>query len=186
MDYTGTVPWRLVASSKTGTVRALKDFQRLLALKAGASSVMIGPASHAASPILALLVNHGAASAYQLLRAAAGFSGPENLPAFLPALKGHHILVQSDNTTMVAHINHQGGLRSHSLYRMAQCLLFWTQNELLSIRAVHVPGSLSLGADILSRGNVAPGEWRLHPHMVQKIWSVFGRAEMGAFAALCE
>lgn len=51
-------------------------------------------------------------------------------------------------------VNHQGGLRSH---------------KLLSLRAVHVPGSLNLGADMLSRNNVAPGEWTLHPQTDLKI-----------------
>ncbi len=36
---------------------------------------------------------------------------------------------------------------------------------------------------MLSRDNVDPGEWRLHPQMVQMIWSVFGRAEVELFAS---
>lgn len=34
---------------------------------------------------------------------------------------------------------------------------------------------------ILFRGNVAPGEWRLLPQMVQMIWPVFGEAEVDLF-----
>ncbi len=85
------------------------------------------------------------------------------LKAFLLALKGHHVLVWSDSMMVVAYINRQGGLRSHSLDRMAHRLLFWAQKELLSLRAVHVPGRFNLGAYMLSRGIVAPGEWALHP-----------------------
>lgn len=65
------------------------------------------------------------------------------LKTFLPALKGHRILVRSDNTTVVAYINHQGGLRSCPLYRMTRCLLFWAQSKLLSLQAVPVPGILN-------------------------------------------
>ncbi len=54
------------------------------------------------------------------------------LKTFLPALRGHHVLVRSDNTTVVAYINHQGGLRSRPLHRMTQCLLLWAQKEFLS------------------------------------------------------
>lgn len=36
---------------------------------------------------------------------------------------GHRVLVHSDNRTLVAFINHQGGLRSHPLYRLASHLL---------------------------------------------------------------
>ncbi len=66
---------------------------------------------------------------------------------------------------------------------MARRLLLWAQNELLSLTAVHVPGSLNLGADMLSRGNVALWEWTLHPQMVLKIWSVLGEAEVNLFAS---
>ncbi|KAK7901815.1 hypothetical protein WMY93_018584 [Mugilogobius chulae] len=34
------------------------------------------------------------------------------LKHFLPHLRGHHVLVRTDNTSTVAHINRQGGLRS--------------------------------------------------------------------------
>ncbi len=42
----------------------------------------------------------------------------------LPALKGHHALVSLDNMVVVALINHQGGLKSYSLHRLAQQLFF--------------------------------------------------------------
>ncbi len=47
-----------------------------------------------------------------------------------------------------------------------------------------MPGSLNHGADMLSRGNVALGEWTLHPHTVQEILSVLGKAEVDLFALL--
>lgn len=45
-----------------------------------------------------------------------------------------------------------------------------------------VPGKMNLGADMLSRGKVAPGDWALHPQTVQRIWVVFGKAEVDLFA----
>ncbi len=44
------------------------------------------------------------------------------LKTFLPVLKRHHVMVRSDSMTVVAYINHQGGLRSHTLCRMARRL----------------------------------------------------------------
>ena len=43
---------------------------------------------------------------------------------FLPFLQGHHVLVRTDNTSTVAHINRQGGLRSRrlSFYYGATCI----------------------------------------------------------------
>lgn len=65
---------------------------------------------------------------------------------------------------------------------MARCLLLWAQCNLRSLRAVHLPGKLNQGADILSQGKVSPGEWRLHPQMIQIIWSVFEKEEVDLFA----
>ncbi len=53
----------------------------------------------------------------------------------------------------------------------------------LSLRAVHVPGRLNKGTDMLSRNNVASVEWILHPQTVQMIWSVFGKAEVDLFTS---
>ncbi len=43
-----------------------------------------------------------------------------------------------------------------------------------------MPGSFNLGADVPSRGNVAPGERTLHPQMVPKTWAVFGERKVEA------
>ncbi len=74
-------------------------------------------------------------------------SGHEFLWEFLPDLRGHHVLVRTDNTSVVSYINRQGGL----LYRLAHQILLWAQGKLLSLRAVYIPGHLNQGADILSR-----------------------------------
>ncbi|XP_056093378.1 uncharacterized protein LOC130072339 [Rhinichthys klamathensis goyatoka] len=41
---------------------------------------------------------------------------------FLPRLQGHHVLVRCDNTTAVAYINRQGGMRSSKLHALAYTL----------------------------------------------------------------
>ncbi|KAI2665252.1 Transposon Ty3-G Gag-Pol polyprotein [Labeo rohita] len=86
-------------------------------------------------------------------------------------LRDHHVLVRTDNTAVVSYINHQGGLRSRPLYKLAHQILVWSQDKLLSLRAVYVPGYLNLGADILSRQGPRPGEWMLHPEVfIQLPW----------------
>ncbi|KAI2651994.1 Transposon Ty3-G Gag-Pol polyprotein [Labeo rohita] len=79
------------------------------------------------------------------------------LKHFLPDLRDRHVLVRTDNTSVVSYINHQGGLRSRPLYKLAHQILVWSQDKLLSLRAVYVPGHLNLGADILSRQGPRPG-----------------------------
>ncbi|KAL0199702.1 hypothetical protein M9458_002889, partial [Cirrhinus mrigala] len=104
------------------------------------------------------------------------------LKHFLPDLRDRHVLVRTDNTSVVSYINHQGGLRSRPLYKLAHQILVWSRDKLLSLRAVYVPGHLNLGADILSRQGPRPGEWMLHPEVVKQIWRVFGPAQVDLFA----
>ncbi len=89
---------------------------------------------------------------------------------FLADLRGYHVLVHSDNTLVVSYINHQGGLRSRPLCKLACQILLWSQWKLLSLRAAYIPGAHNLGADILSRQGLRPGKWRLHPEVVELIW----------------
>ncbi len=91
-------------------------------------------------------------------------------------LRGKHVLVRTDNTATVAYINHQGGLRSRRMSQLARHLLLW-------LRAIHIPGVLNRVADELSRAAL-PGEWRLHPQVVQLIWGEFGEAQVDLFASL--
>ncbi len=92
------------------------------------------------------------------------------------------LLVRTDNTAVVSYINHQGGLRSHPLYRLAHQILVWSQGKLLSLRAVYIPGNLNVGADIPSRQGPWPGEWMLLNKVVKQIWRVFGQAQVDLFA----
>ncbi|XP_060750593.1 uncharacterized protein LOC132862550 [Tachysurus vachellii] len=105
------------------------------------------------------------------------------LKHFLSFLRGRHVLVKTDNTTVVAYINRQGGTRSLQLHRLATKLIVWCDTRLLSLRATHVPGILNRGADLLSRGNPLYGEWKLHPQVVSQIWQRYGQAAVDLFAS---
>lgn len=97
---------------------------------------------------------------------------------FLPDTLHRHFLIRTDNTTVVVFINHQGGVS----LRLAKDLLL-SADQHQTTGAVHVPGHLNCGADLLSRSGVVHGEWRLHPLTVNMIWSIFGRVEEDLFAA---
>ncbi len=103
------------------------------------------------------------------------------LECFLPDILHRHILIRMDRMTVVAFINHQGGVNLWPLLQLARELLLWADRHLLSIRAV--PGRLNYSVDLLLRGGVIHGEWRLQPLSVKMIWSVFGRAEVDLFAS---
>ncbi len=92
------------------------------------------------------------------------------LRRFKTLLHEKHVLVRTDNTATVVYINHQDGLRSRRMSQLARHLLLWSQKHLMSLRAVHVPGELNHAADELSRQPALPGEWQLHPEVLQLIW----------------
>ncbi|MGH0132682.1 UNVERIFIED_CONTAM: hypothetical protein FKN15_040040 [Acipenser sinensis] len=102
---------------------------------------------------------------------------------FLLVLRRRHVLIRSDNRTVVVYINHQGGLRSRRLCRMAASLLLWAQRKFQSLRAVHLPGVQNSAADLLSRTVPPPGEWRFHPQVMEGVWARFSRAEVDLFAS---
>ncbi|KAI2645393.1 Sialin [Labeo rohita] len=77
------------------------------------------------------------------------------LKYFLPDLRDRHVLVCTDNTAV---------------------------DKLLSLQAVHIPGHLNVGADVLSRQGPRPGEWMVHPEVVKQIWKVFGPPQVDSFA----
>jgi ribonuclease HI len=105
------------------------------------------------------------------------------LEAFRSQLERQHVLIRTDNTSVVSYINRQGGVRSRLLFEQAASLLLWADRHFLSVRAAHIPGVLNRGADMLSRNGIPHGEWRLHPGSVQMIWDRFGRAEVDLFAS---
>ncbi len=98
-------------------------------------------------------------------------------------LRGEHILVHTDSTATIAYISRQGGLRSRHMSQLVCHLLPWSRKHLRSLRAIHIPGLLNRTANELSRAAL-PGEWRLHPQMVQLIWRCFGLAQVDLFASL--
>lgn len=104
------------------------------------------------------------------------------LQSFMTQIRGHHMLIRTDNMTVVSYINRQGGVHSKALYSQAARLLLWADHYLPSIRAAHVPGCLNSGADMLSRNGIPHGEWRLNPGTVRLIWEQFGKAEVDLFA----
>ncbi|XP_057211386.1 uncharacterized protein LOC130567370 [Triplophysa rosa] len=104
------------------------------------------------------------------------------LQTFRPQLMQRHVLIRTDNTFVVSYINRQGGVHSRALFELAARLLLWADQHLLSIRAALIPGHLNCGADMLSRGGLSQGEWRLHPDSVRMIWDRFGKAEVDRFA----
>ena len=92
------------------------------------------------------------------------------LKAFKPLCRGQVVLVATDNTTMVAYINKEGGMRSGSLCALLWRLLSWCNLREICLRARYIPGWLNVIADKLSRHHqVIQTEWSLHPEVFNQI-----------------
>ena len=105
------------------------------------------------------------------------------LKEFLPAVKGKHILVHTDNTTVLYYLNRQGGARSVSLSVEAENLLLWCQHYKITLSAKHISGKLNVLADLLSRAHtVLHTEWTLDRKVLRPVWELWFKPQVDLFA----
>jgi len=105
-----------------------------------------------------------------------------SLLALVPP-KGAKILVATDNTTVVAHINKQGGTHSRSLMVETYDLYSLVMENDWVIQARYIPGQLNCIADQLSRtGQPLPSEWSLNPRALERLFKAWHRPQIDLFA----
>ena len=111
------------------------------------------------------------------------------LSHFQQKLRGMSVLIQSDNTTVVAYINRDGGMRSPTLNAMIKDLVHWSTSYLVTVKAVHVAGADNVQADALSReGHALPRnllmstEWSLSQTVANKLFRLWGLPDVDLFA----
>ena len=93
------------------------------------------------------------------------------------------VMVSTDNTTVMSHINRQGGVKSQDMFRETKRLLEWTESHQLTVLAKHVPGKLNILADQLSRrGQHIQTEWELHQEAAQQLFLRWGQPSVDLFA----
>ena len=82
------------------------------------------------------------------------------------SLQKNVVLIATDNTTVVAYVNKEGGMRSGPLCALLLRIMTWCTKNQVTLRARHIPGRLSVVADKLSRlGQIIQTEWSLHPQI---------------------
>ena len=59
-------------------------------------------------------------------------------------LRGHQVMIATDNSTVVSYINKQGGTHSPTLLRLTVELLLWLEAQSIIVRARHIPGCLNV------------------------------------------
>ena len=93
------------------------------------------------------------------------------------------VLIATDNTTVVAYINKEGGMKSGSLCALLWRILSWCTRQQVTLRARHIPGRLNVIADKLSRlGQTIQTEWSLHPAVFQAVCSRWHQPQVDLFA----
>ncbi|XP_068121256.1 uncharacterized protein [Hyperolius riggenbachi] len=81
----------------------------------------------------------------------------EAILAFKIQIWKTHVTIRTDNSTVVAYINHQGGTRSKSLQQQASRILHWAERSLKSIKAVHLKGDTKLPSRLPEQMQSVPG-----------------------------
>ena len=96
---------------------------------------------------------------------------------------GRIVLVATDNTTVVAYINKEGGMRSGPLCALLWRILTWCSQRQVTLKAQHIPGRLNVIADKLSRlGQTIQTEWSLLPEIFHRICNLWHRPQIDLFA----
>ena len=93
------------------------------------------------------------------------------------------VLIATDNTTVVAYINKEGGMKSGSLCALLWRILSWCTRQQVTLRACHIPGRLNVIADKLSRlGQTIQTEWSLHPEVFKALCNRWHQPQVDLFA----
>ena len=93
------------------------------------------------------------------------------------------VLVATDNSTVVAYINKQGGTHSAEMCALLWKIMTWCHHYHITLRARHIPDCLNVMADLLSRSNqVQSTEWSLHPQVFRQICQKWFTPHVDLFA----
>jgi hypothetical protein len=92
-------------------------------------------------------------------------------------------LIKTDNTSVVAYINNQGGTVSKELVALTRELWMWFLERNIHIEAQHLPGLLNQIADRESRSLRDRSDWKLDPSKFRCINNLYGPLEVDLFTS---
>ena len=105
------------------------------------------------------------------------------LSHFQSHLQNKSLVLASDNTTVVAYLQNQGGTHCYKLYLLTREILLLCDHLRLHLVVRHVPGKLNVLADSLSRTLVPVNtEWELLQLVFQAITLQWGSPHVDLFA----
>ena len=105
------------------------------------------------------------------------------LRQFKDKCQNQTVLVATDNSTVVAYINKQGGTHSAEMCALLWKIMTWCHHYHITLKARHIPGCLNVMADLLSRSHqVQSTEWSLHPQVFRQICQMWFTPHVDLFA----
>ena len=87
------------------------------------------------------------------------------LTVFCKEMSDTHIRFEIDNTTAVSYVNGMGGCKSAACDEVAKKIWDWCIERGLWLSAVHIPGTMNVKADVMSRRHYSDHEWMLNNDM---------------------
>ncbi|KAI5634270.1 hypothetical protein NE865_12999 [Phthorimaea operculella] len=96
-------------------------------------------------------------------------------------LRERHLVLQSDNRTVISYIRKEGGTRSMALLGLTYHLMSLLDNRNITMTAEYLPGRYNDIADRLSRGKRA-AEWHLLRPAMDVIFRHYGVPQIDLFA----
>ena len=103
--------------------------------------------------------------------------------AFAKDCSGISILLQLDNQTAVAYINHLGGTVSLQFVRLAKTLWLWVLQRDITLLVQHILGVTNQVADEESKTTTDHLDWKLSLEVFQKINAIWGPLEVNLFSS---
>jgi hypothetical protein len=105
------------------------------------------------------------------------------LEQFADHLPKGHVRIVSDNASVVAAINHQGGTHSQALSLAVESIWLWAHARDVHLSTRHLSGVPNVLADALSRpGSILQTEWTLCHKVLHRVWEVWDKPMIDLFA----
>ena len=105
------------------------------------------------------------------------------LKKFAPQLQGQKLGLMSDNSSVVAYLNKQGGTKSADLCKATREVLQLAEFHAISLRANYIPGKKNILADSLSRKfQIIQTEWSLNQGIANRVIRKWGSPNIDLFA----
>ncbi|XP_041364357.1 uncharacterized protein LOC121379771 [Gigantopelta aegis] len=101
---------------------------------------------------------------------------------FRTVIRHRRILLRSDSSSVVAYLNQWGCTKSLSLSLAALEILEWYDDWGVVLSAKHIPSSVNVLADTLSRRSPVQTEWMLHRTVAYRVLQLWGSPQLDMFA----